>query len=102
MGEVVSPDTCFEAVEMSLAIFEKIFDLAASVTAFLFLIFDHLLCPLIPLEAGLGQRALLKDISSIFQPVHIYIIALLETVTEASNWTHSSFLCKLTGGVLPR
>ena len=99
---MVSPDTCFEAVEMSLAIFEKIFDLAASVTAFLFLIFDHLLCPLIPLEAGLGQRALLKDISSIFQPVHIYIIALLETVTEASNWTHSSFLCKLTGGVLPR
>src|SRR3972149_661398 len=52
IGEVASPPTCFEATEISLAIFEKIFDLVASVTAFLFLIFDHLLCPLIPLEIG--------------------------------------------------
>src|SRR3990167_6483416 len=52
VGEVMSPFVCLDAVEISLAIFEKIFDLVASVTAFLFLIFDHLLCPLIPLEIG--------------------------------------------------
>src|SRR3990167_4758543 len=47
IGDVASPPTCLEAVEISLAIFEKNLDLTASVTAFLFLIFDHLLWPLI-------------------------------------------------------
>src|SRR3989344_2199535 len=50
IGEVMSPLVCLEAVEISLAIFENIFDLAASVAAFLFLIFDHLLCPLIQIS----------------------------------------------------
>jgi len=50
MGEVVSPFACLEAVKISLVILEKILDLVASVAAFLFLILDHLLCPLIPYE----------------------------------------------------
>ncbi|KKT95432.1 MAG: hypothetical protein UW97_C0025G0007 [Parcubacteria group bacterium GW2011_GWA2_45_15] len=65
IGEVVSPPTCFEAVEISFAIFEKIFDLAASVTAFLFLIFDHLLCPLM----RLAYRFLLPESISLIKKI---------------------------------